>query len=277
MKIKSISVIFLVLIILFFCIGCDESVNDSDTGILLILLTDSPFPIDSVAEANVTINKIELRQDQPDSENTPFLPLSESEHSYNLLTLQNGVTADLVKLEVPVGTYDLVRLYISAAGIKLKNDSEYDLTVPSGAQTGIKIFIDPPISVQGELTTELLLDFDVSQSFIVQGNPDTPNGINGFHFNPVIRAANVSTSGTINGKVVDNSSAEMSGAYIWIDQDPIEYSGYSVDGEYTISGVPEGTYTVKASMDGYNTASLEGVGVVAGNKTQLVDFALTHQ
>lgn len=278
MKIKIAStLIFTVLFLLFLYLGCDDSVNNTDTGILSILLTDSPFPIDSVAEANVTINKIEGRQNQLDSDNTPFLLLSERDHSYNLLTLQNGVTADLAQIEVPEGNYNLVRLYISAASIKLKNGSVFDLTVPSGAQTGIKIFIEPPIRVEGDLTTELLLDFDVSQSFVVQGNPEPPDGINGFHFKPVIRAANVSTSGTITGKVFDNSPLEISGAYIWIDQDPIEYSGYSVNGEYTISGIPEGIYTVKVSMDGYNPASAEGVEVVAGNKSHLDDFILTPE
>ena len=135
------------------------------------------------------------------SEGNPFLILSEEDFVYNLLELQNGITTELVEIEVPTGDYDLVRLYVDSAGIELKDQTEYDLKVPSGSETGIKIIIDPPITVVGGLTTELILDFDVSQSFVVQGNPYTPAGINGFIFTPTIRATNASFAGSIKGTV----------------------------------------------------------------------------
>jgi hypothetical protein len=220
-------IIFFSLLFLLIAFGCEKGVDNSDTGTLSIKLTDAPFPIDMVSEANVKISMIEVRKAQSESEDNPFLVLSEEEFTYNLLELQNGVTADLVEIEVPIGDYNLVRLYVDSAGIELKDQTEYDLKVPSGSKTGIKIFIDPPIRVVGGLTTELVLDFDVSQSFVVQGNPYTPAGIKGFLFTPVVRAANVSISGRIEGLVTDAESNMLENTYVWIEDNGVTYSSFT--------------------------------------------------
>jgi hypothetical protein len=271
--------LFLSPILFFFILlGCDNSVDNSNTGTLSIKLTDAPFPIDLVSEANVTINMIEVRKDQSESEGNPFLVLSEDEFSYNLLELQNGITADLVEIEVPVGAYNLVRLYVSKADIILKDEKVYNLKVPSGDETGIKIFVEPSITVVGGLTTELILDFDVGQSFVVQGDPFTPSGINGFIFTPVIRAANVSTSGSIEGTVLDDEPKALENAEVWIEIDGKICSSFTnKEGYYKFSNIPAGTYTVNATKNSatpYETVSIEDVEVIAGNMTQIDDIIL---
>jgi hypothetical protein len=274
------SALFILFLLLLY--GCEKSVDTSDTGTLSIKLMDAPFPINLVSEANVKISKVEVRQDNYEPDGNPFIVLSEEELSYNLIDLQNGVTADLVEMEVPVGDYTLVRLYVSHASIKLNDETVYNLKVPSGDETGIKIFIDPPIQIVGGLTSELMLDFDVSQSFVVQGNPSTPAGIQGFIFKPVIRAGNVSTSGSITGKVVDSDAHALKDASVWIEDGDNTYSSFTdADGLYLLSTIPEGTYTVNATKETgdvtYETVSVENVEVVAGNVTQLDDFILTQQ
>ena len=280
---KHIFVLLFSLIIPLLFLGCEKGMDNSDTGILSIKLTDSPFPITLVEKAMVTINKIEIRRDQPESEGKPFLVLSEEEFNYNLLELQNGITADLVEVEVPVGDYNLIRLYVTHADIELKDKTVYNLKIPSGEQTGIKIFIKPSVTVVGGLTTELVLDFDVSQSFVVQGNPYTPAGIKGFIFKPVIRAANESTTGSITGKIIDNtentSPVALAEAQVWIETDDNTYSTFSdEDGLYTLSYIPAGIYTLNASKKttevAYDTVSVENVEVVAGNNTELDDIML---
>jgi len=282
MLLKKIYLFLIPLLIFNIFSSCDNSANSNDIGTLIIMLTDTPFPIDLIAEANVTINKIEIREDQPELEDNPYLILSEEEYSFNLLDLQNGVTATLLEIEVPEGDYNLLRLYVSESNIKLKDGTIHDLKVPSGAQTGIKIFIKPGIHVEGGLTTELLLDFDVSQSFVVKGNPYTPAGIKGFNFKPVIRAMNVSISGSVSGKVIDNTFAALGDAYIWIEEGEYIYSSFSDEnGSYTIMAIPEGTYMVNATKKTteveYDTVFIENFKVVAGNVTQLEDIILTLQ
>ena len=126
------------------------------SGKLVINLTDDPFPIEFIEEAKVTITQVEIRKGD-DSNGYPFIILLEDTLEFNLLELRNGVTAELLETEIPAGKYDLIRLYVQQASIKIKEWENYDLKVPSGSQTGIKIFIDPAVRVEGGLTAELLL------------------------------------------------------------------------------------------------------------------------
>ena len=270
-----------VLVTVFAISACnEESTPDlsSDTGKLSIELTDAPINIDMVQEANVTITRIEARRvlDSAEADSVrPFMDLSNETETYNLLELRNGVTETLVDMEVPTGKYDLIRLYVDEASLTLKNGDTYSVKVPSGKQTGIKVFIEPAIQVQGGLTSELLLDFDISKSFIMQGNINTPAGVKGFIFKPVIRAVNQTTAGQIMGLVTDTSETPLNEAAVWIRKDTVISTTYSdTTGEYTILGVPEGSYDLYAAKEGYDTLQVNNVEVTPGNVTTR-DLALT--
>lgn len=257
--------------------ACTSTTNTSDeTGSLTVVMTDAPFPIDLVAEANVTINKIEIRKDSTEDENeNPFTVLSEETQSFNLLELQNGVKASLADLEVETGSYDLIRLYVSEASVVLKDGTIHDLFVPSGEQTGIKIFINPSISVESNVLTELLLDFDVAKSFVVKGNMNTPAGIKGFNFKPTLRAVNTSTSGRLEGVATDTSSAALANVQVSAIQDSTIGNAFTDStGSYAIIGLKEGLYNLQATKAGYDTLTVTGVEVKAGSATT-TDFELT--
>jgi hypothetical protein len=252
----------------FLFVACqDEHHSESTTGKLRIQLTDAPFPTDLVAEANVTINKIEIRKANED-EGNPFITLSEEERSFNLLDLTNGVTAGLVDMEIEAGSYDLIRLHVAEASVVLSDGTTYDLKIPSGDQTGIKVYMEPSLVVAGGLSSDLLLDFDVSKSFVVQGNPNTPAGINGFIFKPVIKASNLSTAGTLAGTVTD-SEGVIDGAQVAIIAADTVYTTSFTDetGAYKILGVDAGTYKVEFAKEGYVTSTVEGVEIVSANIT----------
>lgn len=272
MKFNTLAIAAL-MIIGFSFTSCEKDENsDSKSGSLSIKLTDAPFPTDLVDEANVTINKIEIRranQNEGDGKNSPFTILSEEEQEFNLLDLTNGVTTSLVNLEIEVGSYDLIRLYVSKASVKLSDGTDYDLVVPSGAKTGIKIFVDPSIQVVGGLTSELLLDFDVSKSFIPQGNMNSPTGINGFLFAPVIKASNLSTTGTLTGIVTDTTLTGIDGAQVQVMAADTVYttSFTNESGQYTILGIDAGTYSVYFEAEGYEPSTNENIEIVAGNAT----------
>ncbi|MEX0982813.1 MAG: DUF4382 domain-containing protein [Bacteroidales bacterium] len=268
MKFKMLKVLAL-LIATTAMISC-ENVGDNDptSGTLKIYLTDAPFPTDMVAEANVTITKIDVRKENDDEEN-PFIILSEEEMSFNLLELANGVIANLVDIDLDSGLYDLVRLHVSEASIMLKDSTVYDLFVPSGAQTGIKIFIDPAIEVAGGLTSELMLDFNVSKSFVVQGNPITPAGITGFIFKPVIKASNLTTAGRLAGMVTDTSDVVIDGVEVsmWTADTVYTTSFTDSTGAYMFLGVDAGTYDVAFAKDGFLGTDFEDIEITAGNLT----------
>ena len=252
--------------------GCTK--NYDGPGKLVVKLTDDPFNISFVESATVTFTKIEVRK-AGDADGNPFIVVSEDTITIDLLKLRNGVTKALPEIELPQGSYDLVRLYIDEAGLKLKgHPAGFRVKVPGGRQTGIKIFISPAIRVEGGLTSELLLDFDLDKSFVMRGNLEHSAGVNGFIFKPCIRAVNNSTAGRIEGMVTDTLKVKIKEAKLWIKQDTIMATAFGDTlGHYAFIGVPAGTYSVFATKTGYDTVSYTGVRVVEANRT-LVNFVL---
>ena len=288
MKIKFLSFILLACFAAF--IGCTDSNDESARmGKMSIRLTDAPFPHDLVAEANVTIFKIDARNIAMESDTetegkvadetgSSFTVLMEQEIEVNLLDLTNGITETLVDTEVPNGTYDLVRVYVKGVNVVLTDGTTYDLKVPSGEQTGIKVFIKPGITVAGNLSADLLLDFDVSKSFVAKGNIKDLAGITGFNFKPVIKACNLSTAGSLAGMVTtlqEEVAVGLEGAQVSIfAADTLNTTTFTDGtGAYMVMGLLSGDYDVTVELDGYDAQSVEDIEIVAGNKT-VQDFEL---
>ncbi|MBS0011753.1 MAG: DUF4382 domain-containing protein [Bacteroidales bacterium] len=268
---------------LLFVVSCQKNDRTLDNyGTLRISITDDPFPIEYIEEANVVITKVEIRKkDNHDGYGNgedngyPFMTLLEDTLEFNLLELRNGITAELLEMDIPVGEYDLLRLYVDEASIVIQDHGTYDLKVPSGAQTGIKIFIEPAIMVEGGLTADLLLDFNLEKSFVLKGNMHSPAGINGFNFKPVIRAVNNSTAGMVKGVVSDTASVAIDNASVWIMADTTIATAYTdTTGYYALPGIPEGTYSLYATKENYDTVMYDNVIVKAANLT-VKDFVLT--
>ena len=274
---KLLFAISAVAVILMFS-ACSKirSTDNNGPGKLVIKITDAPFPIDFIDSAGVTITKIEIRRAGDClCDGNPFMVISEDTMTFNLVELRNGVVESLPEIEVPEGDYDLIRLYVEEANLKVKEGELYKVKVPSGKQTGIKIFIHPELSIAGGLTSELLLDFDLSHSFVVQGNPRTPAGIKGFIFKPVVRAVNMSTAGSIEGMVTDTFKVKIKEPTVWIKQDTVVATTIGDTlGHYVLLGVPAGTYSIFATKENYDTVSYTGINVVAGNRT-IQNFELT--
>lgn len=259
-------------IVILFFMGCQKT--EDSNGRLSIQVTDAPFPIDFIEEVTVTITKVELRKDG-ESKESPFITVFEGSKEFNLLDLRNGVVQELAEVEVPAGSYNLIRIYVEDAGIVLKEDyGSYSVKVPSGSQTGIKIFIAPSLQVSGGLTAEVLLDFNLDKSFVLKGNLKSPAGIKGFNFKPVIRAVNNTVAGTIAGLVSDADGTPINGAAVSMILDGVETSAVTDEkGIYKFIGIPAGTYTLIAEKTGYSPVTVEEVVVVEGNKT-IQDFIL---
>lgn len=284
MKLNIYSILFLAISPLFF--NCTDDNDTSDYGRLSVQLTDAPFPHDLVAEANVTIFKVDARYkggveldlqpiDSTDvivetDKGKPFVVLMENEVDVNLLELTNGVTTTLVNTDVPVGSYDLIRVYVKGINVVLTDGTTYNLDVPSGSQSGIKVFIKPELIVNGGLSSDLLLDFDVSKSFVQKSN--------GFNFKPVIKASNLSTSGTLMGTISaleQDTIIGVEGAQVAVFvADTLNTTTFSdVDGGYMLMGLEAGSYKVEVEKEGYIMQTAEEVQINVANKT-VQDFEL---
>jgi len=252
-------------------IGC----SSDDTGPVRIQRADAPFPFGMLDSAAVAIRGVEVHVVAHDGDGSGFYTVSSEDDTVNLLDLQNGVTLLLGETEVPVGLINQVRLLVEDAWVVLSDGREFDLTIPSGEQSGIKIHVQPPIEVRGELTADLLLDFDVSRSFHpIPASAVQASEIQEFHFRPSVRAANLSESGAVAGRVVDDldtpanpdDDVPIEGATVTAFRGDEELSSTATDdeGHFVLLGLPAGQITLIASANGFIDAS-EDLTVVAGN------------
>jgi len=177
------------------------------------------------------------------------------------------VTAELASLDIEAGRYHQLRLIVTSATVTLASGLTFTdgstsraLTIPSGAQTGIKINLNDGGNAGVEIVdgeTILVVDFDVSQNFVVQGNAGTPAGITGILFTPLVRAAVRNIAGSIAGTVTAGGSPLAGATVRAVLDEPGTMEALETgeatavtdaEGEYKIWFLAPGTYTV--SVDG---------------------------
>jgi hypothetical protein len=288
----------LALLLLTVSLGCgggghgssSSGTGTSGTGTLSIEVTDAPYPYDHLAEAKVVIGEVKVHKTDGATGNGGFETIFSGTKEFDLLKLRGGLTTYLVEdAKLAAGKYDQIRLIVTSASVKLTDGREFDLKVPSGPQSGIKVYPRPPIEVQGGLTADLILDFDVSRSFLpTPASPQKVDDIHGFLFHPVIRIENNSTVGTISGKVYDDNDTisittddtPLGNATITAEQGGVviaQTSSATGDGAYVLQGLPAGTYEVSVEIQGYIDETQQNIDVFVANDTGGIDFRLKKQ
>ena len=185
--------------------ACDLVESDEDARIQ-IQLTDAPADI--IESAEVWISRVYLQggpndDDQDDEDgDTPngrvdLFNEPDNPFEVDLLVLADGVTANLsAPVEIPAGSYKGLRIVVDSAFVTLKTGFTFEggastgtLRIPSGSTSGIKVHLDGDVEASEGATTTLLLDFDVNESFKIQGQePPATGGIVGeIRLEPVIR------------------------------------------------------------------------------------------
>lgn len=232
------------------CGGGTDSVSGDVQGTLNLRLIDAP--VDDAAEVWVRINGASVRDADADERvNFPFsAPLD-----VDLLTLVDGNAAVLLSDAVlPAGTYDQLRLDISAefdgvidSYVITDTGEQFEIRVPSGSQTGLKLNRD--IVITDNTDVSFLLDWDVRQGLV------NPPGQPGYLLKPVIRVIDDTESGTLTGTVATalveddsctNDLVEDTGNAVYIfdglDAAPTDIAGLATD--------PAATVAVRQREDG---------------------------
>ncbi|MDH3271373.1 MAG: DUF4382 domain-containing protein [Gemmatimonadota bacterium] len=287
--------------------ACGDALGVPSTAQVQVLLTDAPS--DYVSAAMVDIGRVELLP--ADEGDRIVLSEDGTDGPVDLLDLQGLTTEVLADTEIPAGFYKELRLIVQSASVVLAEPYTFrdgavtaELRVPSGASSGIKLKLrgehvsegDDPAEVEGESEefegieiaggqTILVVDFDVNQSFRLQGNPETSAGINGMSFKPTLRVVVSDLAGSISGTVSTAlADTPVEGLVVkaeTVDPGDVEEfetqtataltdasGGYTIyfvaPGEYSVTvETPDGLVTTPASV----TVVVEEAGDVVG-----VDF-----
>lgn len=179
--------------------ACNGEHVGAGSGGTRILLTDAPFPFDQVERVDVHIVRVEGTANPDTTTNQQWRTLVEPDRNFNLLDVQNGVTALLGEAQVDAGQFAAIRMVIRTdlSSITLAGGAAASVNWAGPATQAINALVEQPLSITSGTTggrANLIIDFDVGRSFVL-----LPGG--GFQFLPWIRAVNEVATGSISGVV----------------------------------------------------------------------------
>lgn len=135
-------------------------------GTMSVRMVDQPI---AFQEVNVEIRQVKVNYEDRRSAGAGWLSLNTNQGIYNLLELQNGVSATLVhEYHLPVGHVSQMRLILGNENNVKVGGAYYPLELSSQDEAGLKLNIDADIR-HGE-RVDVLFDFDAEQSIVVNGN-----------------------------------------------------------------------------------------------------------
>lgn len=259
--------ILLIAGMLLFITGCGTN-SDTNMGSMEVRLHDAP--IDSADAVNVNIERVEINREGSEE---GWTTISEPQQTYNLLDLTNGAYAVLGDTTLEAGTYQQIRLILSDTGHNIVIDGKtYDMKVPSGPQTGVKLNVNAEI--QEDITYTLLLDFDAGRSVVEAGQN---NPAVSYLLKPVIRATNQAETGNISG-TVSPADAEPE-VFAIANGDTLSATiADTASGEFKLIGLEGGSYDVSIDPrnDAYQSAEQTGVTVTEGETNNIGTIELSQ-
>ncbi len=247
---------FGVMMMLFY--ACSETSTDANLnqdGRLRLYLTDSPSSLDSVV---ICVSRVEIHKSGSDSTSGWFV-INDSTRFFDLLQLRNGASAVLGDSSLSPGHYTQIRLIITDGSYVVDNGIRYDLTIPSGYQTGLKLIHE--FTIEPGALYELMLDFNVDRSIIITGNGQ-------YKLKPTVRVIPMIISGSISGMVLPLDAD----AVVWTTSGTDTITTYpDTLGNFMLYALHEGNYDVNINPNNsaYRDTTIVGVTVNANQNTDI--------
>lgn len=162
MSVRNFRLLIISATILLAITSCQKD-NKGDSTHLKIRITDNPYQASAV---NVDIKEVNVKLN---NDSSGWTQLETHAGIYNLLDLQNGIDTLLAQGVVPTGTLKEVRLVLGSENSIKIGDDVYPLTIPSGAESGLKIKLNKILNASLD---SLLIDFDAALSILQEGTGD---------------------------------------------------------------------------------------------------------
>ena len=265
------------------CYKDDTTTGGNGKPLARVLLTDAPFPYDSVGSVNIYVDRIEANTSPDTSGGGAWVLVAQPRRTFDLLTLQQGSTAFLGEQELAAGQYSSIRMVIRAdlSSIKWSDGSAAVIQWPSPGTGEITLYalVEAPVAVSSSGAV-IVIDFDLGRSFLYDFY-----GAKEFTLVPWLRAVNSAATGTLQGTVTSNytgQSQPIKNANITLyvgDVRQLSSSWYvavtgrsDATGHYTIAFVRAGTYIVRVEQPDYPALApsiTPAVEVTAGGTTTL--------
>ncbi|BAO55574.1 DUF4382 domain-containing protein [Nonlabens marinus] len=256
-KYLSILMCTILTVSLFSCSDSDDSTQPARVSIRLV---DAPGDYDNVF---IDIQDVMIKYNDDGDEEVEIGAVNTG--VYDLLELTGGASVILADDEIPAGRISQIRLVLGDDNTVVVDGQTFPLSTPSAQQSGLKLNVNQDL--EGGIFYEFILDFDADKSIVQQGN-------GGYSLKPVIRTELVAQTGAISGTVVPTTVQTLVTATDGVNT--ISTFTNSL-GEYRLSGVPEGTYTVTLEPDataGLQTATIADVQVTVGQVTAVGETQL---
>lgn len=144
--------------------------KDNDSTHLRIHMTDAPL---AVEEVNVDLQSVQVKFR---SDTSNWETLQTTAGIYDLLDFQNGLDTMIAQGTVRTDVLKEIRLVLGTQNTIKVDNVVYPLTIPSGAESGLKIKLDKQLTAVAD---SLVIDFDAALS--VKEETD------GYKLRPVIK------------------------------------------------------------------------------------------
>lgn len=242
--------------------GCSSGSGSSDgssDGTLSLGISDAPM--DSALEVVVKFTKVELQPSDGDRITIEFDEIQE----IDLLDFQGKDAFWLFeKEEVPAGKYNWIRLYVerdnreegnvfgTTSYVNFEVDGKFNLAIPSGPQTGLKLVSGFTVPVGG--ATELAIDVDLRRALF---KPSAPVWDDYYFLRPAMRLASMDTVGHLQGEITselmaDNPGCQEDGAvYLYEGHDQSPSDVFGDDGPLTTALLAEDEEGIYGYQIGY--------------------------
>jgi hypothetical protein len=136
-------------------VACNK---ESDSTRIKVRLTDNPY---NAEEVNVDIREVRIKFRDGNDDDNNWQTLETEQGIYNLLGLQNGLDTLIAEGVLPTNHVKEIRLILGDENSIKIDDVVYEMNVPSGAETGLKIKVNKSLS--GPVDS-ILVDFDAGLS-----------------------------------------------------------------------------------------------------------------
>jgi hypothetical protein len=282
--------------------ACDSG-SSSSTGTLSLGVTDAP--VDTADKVVVDFSGVEIKPENGNSITFDFTAkcaIDPTLCQIDLLSLTNGISEQLLDGEiVPAGKYNWMRLLVNAEPVVKDSyivigGNEFELRIPSGAETGLKLNSGFTVPADGEAS--YTVDFDLRKSV------HDPQGTTDYILRPTLRMMDNTKTGTLSGSVDPGfyAGGTCTGAVYVFDgtvlapddedgagfgPDPVTTALVSDDGgvyNYKVGFLSEGDYLIAFTCDALAdapeidndvaTVSFPSIGsvTITANDTRVYNF-----